>query len=325
MIMTKKRMFSLSQIGLFTAIFAVYLISSIGAALAEFRAQQYTSFIQTNATARFAARTFGRGGFAFIAGGVVLNGQAQFYLEDSRGAQAVSPGDVTLRIDGSQNVYLNYRETGYKLEAHRGIACPLGQFIARNGAVGFTIPPNVPAEFEEEQERQLREAGLVFASGGWIAKEFANTNTASLLEEADFADTVDLPDDLNNHLIQTINAAVGGDRDENMEVEGSYVNTDSQITYQVYLLAQSRRVDVAGVPLRYSWSHANDGSAIVTLVEAFSTDWPKGSLIADLSAHNGDTSQYDYVVFYQTGGIFRQIFMSNPTSFRSFVAKACAS
>lgn len=321
-----KRMFSPRKIVLFNALFAVCLVSSVVTALAAFREQPYRSFIQTNATARFATNAFGQGGFAFIAGGVVLDGQAEFYLDENK--QMVSAADLALQVDERQKVYLTYRGVPYQLEAHAGVACPLGKFIIRNGLVLYTVPPDVPKGLEDEQARRITKEGLVRVrmSGGFVAKEFENTNFVELLSGSDFAATVSLPKNINEELVQSINDALGKGRRlaEDLGPMGSYVNTDSQIVYKTYLLAGTKRVDIAGVPLRYDWDYATDGLALVNSVRAYSTKWRGAPELANLADKNARVSQYDYVTFYQIGGIFRQIFMSNPSSFRSFVDKACA-
>jgi hypothetical protein len=292
--------------------------------LAIAREAPYNTFINTNTSAQFAANAFGRGGFFFLAGGVVLHGQAQFYLDDGQGKRNVPAADVTFSIPKSQSVYLHYRDDKFRLQAHKRIACQLGRFVARDGLIAYTIPPDTPDNLTEVQSTRLKEAGLVEIETGFIANEFYKTPLARLVRIADFGDTAELPDELKHSLINGINEALGSNRHLDEDVDGSYLNTDHQVTYQVYLVTKSHRVEVGGVPLRYYWDWATDGSGIVSDVRAMSTDWPDGSKLSDLSDSANRLSQYDVVALYQTAGVLRQLSVSNPEQFKSVLATACA-
>jgi hypothetical protein len=296
--------------------------AATGRAFAEFREAPYESYIDADLSRDFVNLAFGPGGFFSTAGGVVFNGQAKFFLEDSKGQQGISPAQVDLEVGQLGNVYLSYRGLSYQLEIHKGLACPLGRFINRNGLIAFTVPPEVPSSFVATQTSLLHQAGLVAINEGLIANEFKRSGADELLVETDFAETVPLPEKMVARLIQSINAVLGQNRTGINDVTGSYVNTDSMVTYQVYLTANDRHVAIAGLPLRFFWDHANDGSAVVQEIEVYSSEWPRGVIVADLIAKD-PTTQYDYVTLYQIEGVLRQIKMSNPDSFGRFVKRAC--
>jgi hypothetical protein len=158
--------------------------------------------------------------------------------------------------------------------------------------------------------------------GTGVAQEFAYESILKVIEETDFAEIVKLPRELEDRLLRKINMILGADRNADSGPTGSYVNTDSLITYRVHLVAERGRAEIAGVPLRYQWRFGTDGSAIVKRIVAFSTEWPPNSRLANIEA-NDPPSQYDFVALYQAAGVMRQIALSNPDNFRSFVARAC--
>ncbi len=302
-------------------IVCVFVSCLASSALAASRPDSFNAFLNLDAPASFARTFFSRGGYHSIGGGVSLQGQAQFFLE--RGSQHISipASDIRLSSDTQNRLFLEYAGERFELEAHRGIACPLGTFVSRDGVIAYTIPPDTIAANERDARERMSRAGLV---NNEIAREFHRTVFASLVEEADFADVVPLPDDVQKRIIQSINSTLGTTRTPYAQSIGSYINTDNQVTYRVFLRAGARSVDVAGVPLRYSWTYAADGSALVHSVTIFSQDWDPGARLADLSAPMPQLSQYDFVNLYQVAGVFRQMHMTNPNAFQQFVATACS-
>src|SRR5262249_2917530 len=103
----------------------------------------------------------------------------------------------------------------------------------------------------------------------------------------------------------------------------SYLNTDQQVTYQVYLVAGERRVDIAGVPFRYFWNYAADRSALISNVEALSQTWPPDQTLTNFFDRNSEPTQYDVVSLFQTAGVFRELRNANPQAFGHFVSAAC--
>ena len=281
----------------------------------------YSSFVNPESTTAIAA-VFQRGGIFTIAGGVVLQGRAQFYLEEGANEQSISADALGLTIDPKGAVFINYQDRAYQLEMHKGLACPLGKFVTRGGIIAYTIPPGNRDEAPQTRRSRMARAGLVNEGNEGVAQEFAETGFRGLFEEADFADDEPLPSDLETRIITKINNALGPNRTS--DAGGSYVNTDDQVTYQVYLVAQARRVDITGVPLRYYWRYASDGSALITSVTALSQDWSEGQALTDFSEPNDGATQYDIVSMYQAAGVFRQLREVNSSKFTRFVSTACA-
>jgi hypothetical protein len=137
--------------------FAAILLSAISApAVVRVSDPFKFSFNDPNLTAR-ARGNFGRDGEFEIAGGVVFQGQAQFYLEDGNTGKSISASSLTLNAEADGTVSLKYKGKSYKLEIHKGLACPLGKFIIRHGEIAYTIP----ARDDEPAQARMTRAGLV--------------------------------------------------------------------------------------------------------------------------------------------------------------------
>jgi hypothetical protein len=179
---------------------------------------------------------------------------------------------------------------------------------------------------DEESRRAMMRAGLRHHR---IAREFDGTVFEPLLKAADFAQTTPLPPDLAHALTADMNKAngLGGYvfevADQAAEPIGSLINTDAQVRYRVYLEASTHRVEIGGVPLRYFWQLDQSGAAGVFAVDELAQSWPAGTILTDWSAPHPAPTQYDVVNFYQVSGLFRQLHLSQPAKFDSFVAAAC--
>lgn len=283
------------------------------------RAASYSTFINPAPTP-VVRGTFARGGLFAIAGGVVLHGKAQFLIESATKKQTVAGATVRLLYENPGAVYLTQGSNRYSLEMHRGLACPLGRFVQRGGEIAYTIPEDESLE----AAARLTKQGLVeIGPDEWIAKEFAKTVFASLMEAADFADVDPLPETIAAQLVTTVNASVSPAA--RTEVEGgSYINSDAQVTYRVFLMEGKNRAEISGVPLRYFWRQASDGSAIIKDVAVLSQDWPRNARLTNFLRGSEEPTQYDVVSFYQTAAVFRQLNAAAPSDFKSFVTSACA-
>jgi hypothetical protein len=303
------------------AVILSLVVSSAGSPLVAQvrRAASYSTFINPAPTP-VVRGTFVRGGLFAIAGGVVLHGKAQFLIESATAKQTVAGATVRLAYENPGAVYLTQGGNRYSLDMHRGLACPLGRFVQRGGEIAYTIPEDEsPAGSARLTKRGLVETG----PGEWIAKEFANGMFASLMEAADFADVDPLPETLAANLVTSVNTYVSPA--ERTEVEGgSYINSDAQVTYRVFLMEGKNRVEISGVPLRYYWRQAADGSAIVRRIAALSQDWPANTRLTTFSRASAEPTQYDIVSFYQTAAVFRQLNAAAPGDFKLFVTSACA-
>jgi hypothetical protein len=265
---------------------------------------------------------FGPDGYFLLAGGVVLRGSARFLVEqDGRdrpvGDTAVVPvaapgGGMALHVAGST----------YRVGMPPGLACPLGRFVRRDGLIAYTVLRYM----NDESPRALQQAGLVRHR---LAREFDGTGFETLLRAADFGATEPLPAGEGQAIASAINESNGigafvlTAAAEDDRMIGSYINTDVQVTYRVYLMAGAQRAEIAGVPLRYYWAMDRSGTPGVFSVEALAQDWPPGATLTDWRVPGARATQYDVVNFFQVAGVMRQLNVASPEAFGRFVAAAC--
>lgn len=296
-------------------------VSVASSAAAHIRATtDYSSFVNPVSTTAFAMGYFGVGGIFSIAGGVVFDGKARFFLENGNHVQPAPINLLSLVADKNGSVQIRHKNELYNLEIHTGLACPLGTFIARGGLIAYTVPDDTSEAARQRMKSEgLEGEKLVNAE---IAKEFAGGPFDSLLDGTDFAETVDIPDAFKRPIIDGINkvASPGLVLGDEFDELGSYINTDAQVTYKVYLVAGVGRVDTEGVPFRYYWDRTKKRTALVDDITAFSQDWPSTQRLSQLPQ---PWSQYDFVSLYQNAGIFREFFNADASKFRAFVADAC--
>jgi hypothetical protein len=306
--------------GCIAPLIGVLLVLGASALAQVRRTTDYSPFI--NPAANDATyRTFSSGGLAGIAGGVLFQGNARFVRENGT-AEPVDSGSLALSVSAPSAVLIKLHETQYKFNLHAGLACPLGKFVRRGGEIAFTIPPDQGIE----AFARLKAAGAVrlarYSNPVFAAKEFAGTAFIRLLEKADFADVEPLPRDLEATIADNINRASGTGP---IAGEGVYVNSDAQTTYIVYLVDDQPgrgRVEISGVPLKYSWVRRRDGSFGVHQVEAFSQQFSARPSLTVFQS-NSQATQYDVVSLYQAAGVFRALHQANANAFSAFVDSAC--
>jgi hypothetical protein len=288
------------------------------AAPAQVRTEPDAGALVTPASPELAA-LFQRNGYFMISGGVLPGGSARFFVEQS-GTDRPMPATAVQAIampDGS--VALRNGGATYQVGMPQGLACPLGQFVARDGLIAYTVPKYI----DPDSRMMMRRAGLVRHR---IAREFDGTPFEALLKAADFGDTQPLPPALEAQIAGNINTAhgIGGlvlVASEDLDtLIGSYINSGLQVTYHVYLMPGTGRVEIGGVPLRYYWKMDRDGTGAVFSVELYAQDWPAGS---HLSAPGAKPTQYDIVNFFQVAGLFQQLHESDAAGFAAFVDRAC--
>jgi hypothetical protein len=279
------------------------------------RTTAYSTFVNPARTS-VVTRTFSRGGIFMIAGGVALHGKAQFIVETPTSKQTVAAASVRLGVGERGTVYLAHGNNRYTLTMHQGLACPLGQFVSRGGEIAYTVP-------EDKSPIHLRQQGLVESAGAWVAREFAKTEFESLLDFTDlWTDDEPLPDDLAKRLMNDVNGRLSSRPRQANEV-ASYINSDSQVTYRVFLMQDKGRAEVAGVPLRYYWQQATDQSAIVFQITALAQNWTGQPRLTDFKAAAAEPTQYDAVLFYQAAAVFSEVRSAAPADFKAFVSMAC--
>lgn len=265
---------------------------------------------------------FDRSGLFMIAGGVLPSGHIVFLLEQNGATQPVAPGALHAALLPDGTPALVAAGATYRIGMPEGLACPLGKFVSRGGVIAYTIP-----RYKDPRSLMLmHEAGLAHHR---VAREFAGTPFEALLRAADFGATEALPPAVTDRILASINQAHGlrglimSAADDDAPMVGSFINSDLQMTYHVYLQPASGRVEIGGVPLRYYWKLDGAGAAGVFGVEIFSQNWPAGSHLTDLTRPNAQPTQYDIVNLYQVAALFRALHETNSPAFNGFVAQAC--
>jgi hypothetical protein len=291
-------------------------------AAAQVRTEPSAASLVNPQNAADARTLFERSGLFMIAGGVLPDGHAAFFLSQNGADQPVATGDVQLLAVPGGGAALRLAGNDYALAMPAGLACPLGEFVARDGVVAYTIPKYM----DPGSRIAMLDAGLVHHR---IAREFDNSPFVKLLKAADFGATTPLPPDVAEQITSGINKANGisglviNASDDVDTMIGSYINSGMQVTYHVYLQPQTHSVEIGGVPLRYFWKMERDNSAGVFSVEIYAQNWAPGTHLTDLTAPNAQPSQYDVVNFYQVAALFRQLHLANPEGFTHFVSQAC--
>jgi hypothetical protein len=293
-------------------------------ALTQVRTEASPAALVDPVATRQAQALFERSGLFMIAGGVLPVGHAAFFLERGGATVPVDAASLHLVADPGGDVALRGAGATYLVGMPHGLACPLGRFVARDGLIAYTVPKYIDPESRSEMLR----AGLLHHH---IAREFDGTAFAALLKAADFGATVPLPPGVAERITDGINApngirglVIAASEDMNGLI-GSYINSGMQVTYHVYLMAGSGRVEIGGVPLRYFWKMEPGGAAGVFSVEMYAQNWPAGTALSDVTAPGARPTQYDVVNFYQVAGLFWQMHDTDKDGFARFVDQACAS
>ena len=298
------------------------LSGPLSKAVAQVRREPSATAMLSDREVEQLRRVFDQNGFYRVAGGVLPAGHAVFLLEAAGGPKPVPVTDVQPVMLPDGNVALAYRGFAYRLGMPQGLACPLGRFVERDGLIAYTKPRYMDAD----ARRTMLQAGLVHHQ---VAREFDNTPFVRLLKAADFGDTEALPLHTAQYLMDSINRAhslMGSiiDASENLDdLVGSYLNSDMQVDYRVYLMPKDGRIEVGGVPLRYYWKAEPNGRAGVFSIEMYAQDWPVGAHLTNLVDRSAQPTQYDIINFFQVAGGFRQLHASEPLVFAAFARDAC--
>jgi hypothetical protein len=291
-----------------------------GTALAQVRLEPSVAETVSRDTNQLRSALFGPDGYFLLAGGVVLHGSAHFMVEQGGQDQPVPALSVTPVAEPGGRMALQANGRLYQVGVPAGLACPLGRFVERDGLIAYTVMRYMTPD----SPRALQRAGLVRHR---LAREFDGTPWETLLRAADFAETTKLPNGEGAAIAASINASNGSDafvlRTADSDEIGSYINSDLQVTYRVFLMAGAQRVEIAGVPLRYYWLLDRAGQPAVFSVEATAQDWPADARLTDWRVPGAHATQYDVVNFYQVAGMLRALQLTSPDTFAAFVEKAC--
>lgn len=276
---------------------------------------------------------FARSGLFMIAGGVLPSGHTLFLLERHGADQPVAPGSVRLALLADGTAALTHGGMSYRIGMPAGLACPLGEFVGRGGVIAYTVPRYM----DPRSRLAMREAGLAHHR---VAREFDGTAFESLLRAADFAQTEPLPPAVASRIAESINESHGlrgmvlNASDDDGPMIGSFINSDLQMTYHVYLMPPAEAksatgatsigtVEIGGVPLRYFWKLDGAGGAAVFGVEIYAQNWPASARLADLTKPGAQPTQYDVVNLYQVAALFRAVHETDAAGFTAFVGQAC--
>lgn len=268
-----------------------------------------------------------------VGGGVFFSGKVHFYVEDGSDAVRVLSNAIRLEAvdDGSLVAVLG--EERFKYETHPNMACALSKMVIRGGELAFSIPPNLNPERlnalgmtsvpTSDRLRMISAApphleGMARNMNAYVAKEFVGTSSATMLFLADFAEVDPLPSDFRSRLISKVKSQIEEAGAGGSPHNGSYFNSDVQTIYRGYLDRESKTLDLEGGPLRYHWRSDIAGMPSVVDIEAISQNWPDSA-----SMTRSMTTQYDFIVAWQTAALFREINATHPQDFRALSSKVC--
>jgi hypothetical protein len=254
-------------------------------------------------------------------GGVVPRGNAEFLSPtklklSARQLQLVILDKAKLANDHTDYdaIGISWNGQSYKLAAPDDFILPLMQFIQRGSYIIYTLPV---AGFDKAYFqrngllpfRKVNVEGHVFM--GYAAKEFKSIRQKEFLQNVDFANTTRMAKTTKASIIADIRNRVRGSN-QPASAFGTYVNADFHVKYHFYLNSKSRVVDSDGLPLRYAFSVATDGTAIIRDIEVFA--FP--------------TTPYDSqdraVLFFQTAALLRQFHDDNRPAFDRFLKEVAA-
>lgn len=256
-------------------------------------------------------------------GGVVPRGAAEFVSPDNTELSAQQLELVILdnaKLANNQTDYdaigLRWQGETYKLAVPDDFVYPLMKFIQRNSYIVYTIPVTGTDNTYFGRNglvpfRRVRLGEDVYMA--YAALEFTAARQKEFLHGVDFAKTFKLSDATKAPIIDDIEGRVRG---SNIPASqwGTYVNADFHVKYHFYMTTTDGQnvVDSDGLPLRYAFFVATDGTAIIEDIEVFA--FPK--------------TPYDFqdqaILFFQATAILRQFHEHNPRAFNRFLAQVTA-
>jgi hypothetical protein len=259
-------------------------------------------------------------------GGVVPYGSAEFISPTNAKLKANQLELVILDEPKLSNNRTDYDAIGirwqgevYQLSVPDDLIYPLMKFVQRGSYIAYTV---AVAGFDEDyfKKNYLVYVGKVKLDGedfnAYAARELRSAPHVKFLKALDLL-TVTEP--MNAKLTAMIMRDVGTGPLQLLQLAqsssiSSYVNADFHVTYKVFLVDNGKKVvDVGGLPLRYYWTVASDGSAMaIRGVEVFRFPRKEYSL------------QDRAVMFFQTAAILRQFNRDNKPAFNRFLREVGA-
>jgi hypothetical protein len=246
---------------------------------------------------------------ARFSGGVSPLGSAQFY---SPAGDEVAPANLKLRVIHPERfanstidfdaIGLEWNSSIYKMASIDMMLLSTMEFIKSESAIAYTIPMMDP-DSSCLQKNRLVESGWAYFFEG-----FKDISQSVFLDSVDLDTRVKpLPNETQIMIVRSLGQSALQER--NYDLEGSYVNTDIIVKYQVYLATEAgnKVVNVGGNPLRYNYQYDNaTKKTSIWKVEMFS--FPE-------SAFNLQDKAF---IFFQTTAILRRIYNKNPAEFDRF-------
>jgi hypothetical protein len=304
--MTEEGMMSRS---LRSSILALLTILHIGGPAFAVRQATISSFVNVGSPA--AVAWFG--GTFIYSGGVSPGSRGvRFFIDNNNQMVQIDSLNIVFQNNPGSPVQISLNNDRYELPIPLGMVCPLAQFVNRNGSIIFTIPSKEdPSFFNANRLVQYED------TNAYVAAEFSGTRFAKFFEDLDLADiTVKMPNNMRLALMREINNANAIPSSTKIDPSDweSYVNADFHVTYSAYLqnFQNRKRVDIAGLPLRYYWSPQRSGKALINDVEVFDFPTTETGLL------------YDAVIFFQNTAVFRQFRKDRADNFRAFSEAACS-
>lgn len=293
---------------------------------------EYSSVI--NPIALHSVATLMQSGDHLIGGGVFLEAESKFTLEQGSTDVNVRASDLALSYNNGTVTIIHFSGS-FNYSMHPEMVCPLGRFVRRDGRLVVSLPDDRSAS----AERKLVDMGLrnYRGTGVWVAEEFTRNSTIALLLGMDFANDVDLPVEITARIVALLNRRIGAG-DLFSRRWDSYFNTDSMTNVTTFLVSSLQHAETSGVPLRFYWKREGDRTR-VTDVDIFSQDLgaPQISNLRtlnlpavhqmtqrDLDDMIDEFNQIDFIKAYQAAAVFRAINRGNPDQFLSFLRAACA-
>ncbi len=258
-----------------------------------------------------------------ITGGVVLHGNAEFYVEKDGNLEKVPPSELGLQVAQDGKISIVRGKKSYQLDSFPKFACRLGGFVKRNALIAYTeIDDVTPTMTRLITKAGLVESNLDSPNENSVAKEFLDTPFERLFQKADYAEVSELPSEVASPIVTNLNKAIGSDPNQRF-TGSSYIHADFQTTYKIYLIESSNQVETQGVPLRYELRFKTGGLPYFIGVKVLAQNWPDDAKLSDLTNPKQPVSQYDIVWAFQVAAIFGELNKSNKNAFSSFVSQAC--
>lgn len=246
-------------------------------------------------------------GAFFRAGGVMPVGDVKFRMDDGTvDGVHVDVASLRLEAERAKGIFITRGSERFNMPMPSEWVCPLLRFVEGGQSIAYTLPPM------DLSDADLSEFELVEGGAGYVSRE--------LLPIADFLHRLDLhgnvqalPDNVESAILETANREARNHRnvpDALRPGSGTYVNADFHIRYIAYL-AKSKSVDIAGLPLRYTWQIEPPSRLLIQRVSSFRLPVDK------------DKEAVNQVLFFHNVAILRKFAQAKAAEYNSLVSRTC--